>query len=45
MDEECDHDWRYSDDSFDHLFGTERITPYLECNVCGETKPLDEPEY
>lgn len=27
----------HCDDSFDHEFGTERITPYRECNICGKT--------
>lgn len=38
-DYECPHDWTVTDDSFDHEFGTHRIEPYLECNVCGETAP------
>lgn len=42
---ECDHDWRLTDDSFGHQFGTERIEPYLECNCCGETRECDPPEY
>jgi hypothetical protein len=40
-DVECDHDWRYVNDSFDHHFGTERIKPYLECNCCLETKDIE----
>lgn len=39
-DNECPHDWSVTDDSFDHEFGTHRIEPYLECNVCGETAPM-----
>lgn len=41
-DYECDHRWSVTDDSFDHEFGTHRVTPYLECNNCGETKALDD---
>lgn len=43
MAEPCVHDWRVVDDSFDHAFGTERIPPYLECNLCGETEALPFP--
>lgn len=39
-DYECPHEWSVTDDSFDHEFGTHRIEPYLECNVCGETAPM-----
>lgn len=39
--ETCGSDsWVRCDDSFDHAFGTHRIEPYLECNVCGETAPM-----
>lgn len=34
--EECDHEWRYQNDDFDHEFGTERVR-YWECELCGET--------
>ena len=37
----CEHDWSLCDDSFDHEFGTHRIPPYLECNICGEKKAID----
>lgn len=37
--EECDHDWQFRDDSFDHEFGCEQIHSW-ECSKCGETKPL-----
>lgn len=34
--EECDHEWRYQRDDFDHEFGTERVR-YWMCELCGET--------
>lgn len=38
---ECDHQWIVTDDSFDHEFGTHRIPPYLECNLCPAKKAID----
>ncbi len=38
--EECDHDWKTIDASFDHEFGTERIF-YDECQKCGATKTTE----
>lgn len=40
VDDDCDHDWRKADDSFDHAFGTHRLEPYLECKICGATAPI-----
>lgn len=42
---ECDHDWRVADDSYDDHFGTVRIPKYRECNLCGETADMPDPEY
>lgn len=33
----CDHDWEFKDDSFDHEFGTEKIH-YEQCSVCNLTQ-------
>lgn len=38
---ECEHQWSVTDDSFDHEFGTHRIPPYLECNLCPAKKAID----
>lgn len=32
--EECDHEWKEVDASFDHEFGTEQVF-YRECQKCG----------
>ncbi len=45
VEEECDHDWRVEDDSYDDHFGTVRIPKYLRCNCCGETADMPGPEY
>jgi hypothetical protein len=41
---DCDHDWHFQDDSFDHEFGTEVIHYWL-CEKCGVTKPTCQSEY
>jgi hypothetical protein len=41
---ECDHEWEYHDDSFDHEFGTERIPPYQVCLKCNLEKSYEAPE-
>lgn len=33
--EECDHEWKEIDASFDHEFGTEQVF-YRECQKCGK---------
>ena len=38
---ECNHEWEFQDDSFDHEFGTEVIRYYV-CANCGETASLDD---
>lgn len=42
--EECDHDWRIRDDSFDHEFGTEVLVCW-ECEKCGATKELSKGDH
>ena len=37
--ENCDHDWKFRDDSFSHEFGVERIV-YEECDKCSLTRPV-----
>lgn len=34
---ECDHDWEFQDDSFDHEFGCEVIR-YWQCAKCEATR-------
>lgn len=43
MNEECEHDWQFQDDSFDHEFGIEIIV-YDECMTCGATRPHEPRE-
>lgn len=43
-DEECDHDWQFRDDSFDHEFGTEKVHSW-ECSKCGISKPLSHGDH
>lgn len=48
LDEHCpdgECDMRSEDISFAHQFGTFRITPFLQCNICLRTEPMPEPEY
>lgn len=40
---ECEHEWEYRDDSFDHEFGTERIPPYEKCLLCDAERPFEDP--
>jgi hypothetical protein len=42
--EECDHDWKKVDDSFDHEFGT-KVIIYERCQLCDETRPFDLANY
>lgn len=42
---ECDHDWRVTDASYDDHFGTVVIPKYRECNICGETAGMPDPDY
>lgn len=42
--EECDHEWEFQDDSFDHEFGTERVH-YWQCSECGATKPVEASDF
>lgn len=37
---ECDHEWKFVDDSFDHEFGRERIH-YMRCEKCDATKDCE----
>ncbi len=39
--EECDHDWKVVDESFDHEFGTEKVV-YELCEKCGATHEHEE---
>ena len=39
-----DHEWEFTDDSFDHEFGTERIH-YWTCTHCGETRGMGPGDY
>lgn len=41
---ECDHEWKFQDDSFDHEFGTERQHSYT-CEKCGLNKPTAPHDY
>ena len=36
---EFDHNWKFTDDSFDHEYGTERVY-YWECRNCNATKDV-----
>jgi len=38
--EKCEHELEFVDDSFDHEFGTEKIT-YMQCTICGATRDED----
>lgn len=42
--EECDHDWKFVDDSFSHEFGTEQIH-FKECQICGITENVSSSDY
>lgn len=42
--EECDHNWEFQDDSFDHEFGTERIHYWL-CSKCSLVKAMEPGDY
>ena len=35
-------DMRVCDDSYDDHFGTVRIPPYFQCNVCNRTESMPE---
>lgn len=37
---ECNHDWEFCDDSFDHEFGTE-VVRYDRCDKCGKTRSCE----
>ena len=39
-----DHDWEFTDDSFDHEFGTERIH-YWTCVKCNATRGMEPGDY
>lgn len=46
---DCDHDWKFADDSFDHEFGCE-VVRFMRCEKCDATKECDddgpdEPDY
>lgn len=41
---ECDHDWKFQDDSFDHEFGTERVHYFL-CETCGAVREMEPGDY
>lgn len=43
MEEECDHEWEWFDESFDHEYGTE-VCAYWECSLCGAEKNDDLPD-
>lgn len=40
MSQECDHEWKLIDDSFDHEFGTETIL-YERCERCDEEREYE----
>jgi hypothetical protein len=41
---DCDHDWEFCDDSFDHEFGTETVH-YFTCTICGQTRDVGPSDY
>lgn len=44
VDPECDHDWHFVDQSFDHAFGTEKVHTF-ECSKCGMTRAANPGDY
>jgi hypothetical protein len=42
--EECDHNWEFCDDSFDHEYGTEQVHYFL-CSECGETRDVEPGDF
>ena len=41
---ECDHDWEFVDDSFDHEFGCEQIH-YWVCSICDTQREMEQGDY
>jgi hypothetical protein len=42
--EECDHEWTFRDESFDHAFGTETVH-FFECDLCGKNRDMEPGDY
>jgi len=42
--ENCDHDWEFADDSFDHEYGCEQIH-YWRCVLCRATRDMEDSDY
>lgn len=41
---ECDHEWEFQDDSFDHEYGCQQVFYFL-CEKCGQTREVEPGDY
>ncbi len=42
--EDCDHEFEFVDESFDHEFGTE-VVHYMQCQKCGFVRDIEPGEF